>query len=75
MSLRDRRQLGAIHLSYGTACVLLASDADAREEEHSPAVRTRDLKHSSTFRNYKQPELRFRALLVEGTSEMQLAMS
>jgi hypothetical protein len=33
----------AILLTYGTVRVLLADDAEARKEEHSPAVRTRDL--------------------------------
>jgi hypothetical protein len=32
--------------------ILLAGDAEAREEEHRRAVRTRGLKRSSTFRNY-----------------------
>ncbi len=41
----------AILLSYATARVLLAGDAEAREE-HRQAVRTRGLKRSSTFRNY-----------------------
>jgi len=41
----------AILLTYGTARVLLARDAEARKEEHSPAVRTRGLKRSSTSRN------------------------
>jgi hypothetical protein len=41
----------------------LASDAKARKEEHRRAVRTRGLKRSSTFRNYTQPEPRFRVLL------------
>jgi hypothetical protein len=42
----------AILLTYGTARVLLASDAEAREEEHRRATPTRGLK--------------FRALLSEG---------
>jgi hypothetical protein len=36
----------AILLTYYTARVLLGGDAEAREEEHSPAVRTRGLKRS-----------------------------
>ena len=41
----------AILLTYGTARMLLARDAEARKEEHSPAVRTRGLERSSTSRN------------------------
>jgi hypothetical protein len=55
----------AILLTYGTARVLLAGDAEVREE-HSQAVHARGLKWSSTFRNYTQSEPRFRALLTEG---------
>jgi hypothetical protein len=42
---------------------------EAREEEHSPEVRTRGLKQSSTFRNYTQFEPRFRVLLTEGDTK------
>jgi hypothetical protein len=64
-----------ILLSYGRARVLLDSDTKARKEEHSPEVRTRSLKRSSTFGNYIQSESRFRVLLTEGTSEVQFALS
>ena len=37
----------------GTACVLLAGDAKAREEEFKRAASARGLNRSSTFRNYK----------------------
>jgi hypothetical protein len=52
---------------------LLAGDAEAREE-HRQAVRTRGLKQSSTFRNYTHSAPRFHALLVEGASEVKLAL-
>jgi hypothetical protein len=64
----------AILLTYGTARVLLAGDAEAREE-HRQAVRTRGLEWWSKFQTTKQSEMRFRALLTEGTSEVQPAMS
>jgi hypothetical protein len=51
----------AILLTYGTARVLSASAAEAREEKHRRAVRTRGLKRSSPFRNYSHSEPRFRA--------------
>jgi hypothetical protein len=35
---------------------------------------TRGLKRSSTFRNYTHSEPRFRALLAEAASEMELAL-
>jgi hypothetical protein len=54
--------------------VLLASDAEAREEEYRRAVRTRGLEWSSTFRNYTQSEPRFRALLTEGVFEVEAAL-
>jgi hypothetical protein len=50
-----------ILLNYATARILLACDAKARKEEHSPAVRIRGPKRSSTFRNYTHSEPRFRA--------------
>jgi hypothetical protein len=53
--------------------VLLAGEAEAREE-HRQAVRTRGLKQSSTFRNYTHSEPRFRTLLAEGASEVELAL-
>jgi hypothetical protein len=64
----------AILLSYGPARVLLAGNAEAKEQEYRRAVPTRGLKRSSTFRNYTHPELRFRAYLTKGASEMELAL-
>ena len=64
----------AILLTYGTARVLLAGDAEARKEEHRRAVRTRGLKRSSTFRNYTHSEPMFRALLTGEDSNLQLAL-
>jgi hypothetical protein len=55
-------------------CVLLAGDAEAREE-YMQAVRTRALKRTSTFRNRTHSEPRFRALLLSGEpSGVQLAL-
>ena len=62
----------AILLTYGTARVLLARDAEARKEEHSPAVRTRGLKRWLTFRNDTHSGTRFRARLTEGVSNLTL---
>jgi hypothetical protein len=62
----------AILLTYGTARVLLAGDAEAREE-HRQAVRTRGLEWWLTFRNYTHSEPTFRAVLTGGASEMELA--
>jgi hypothetical protein len=64
----------AILLTYGTIRVLLAGDAEAREEEYRRAAHTRGLKRSSTFRNYTHSEPRFHALLTEGASEIELAL-
>jgi hypothetical protein len=61
-------------LTYGTACALLAGDAEPREEEYSQAVRARGLKLSSTFRNYTHSEPRFCVLLTEGASELELGV-
>jgi len=62
----------AILLTYGTARVLLAGDAEAGRSAWR-AVTTRGLKRSSTFRNYTHSEPRFRALLTEGaTRQMEL---
>ena len=55
----------AILLSCGEARILLAADAEARKSTWLK-VRTRDLKRSSTFRNYIHSEPRFRTLLTEG---------
>jgi hypothetical protein len=61
-------------LTYGTACVLLVDDADAKEEDTWRAARTRGLEWSLTFRNYTHSEPRFCALLTEGASEVKLAL-
>jgi antibiotic biosynthesis monooxygenase (ABM) superfamily enzyme len=63
----------AILLTYGTARVLLAGDAEAREE-HRQAVRTRGLEWWLTFPNYTHSEPRFHARLSEGASEIELAL-
>jgi hypothetical protein len=60
----------AILLTYSMARVLLADDAEAREEEHRRTVRTRGLEWSSTIRNYTHFEPRFRALLTEGSAKV-----
>ena len=60
----------------GTACVLLAGDAKAREEEFKRAASARGLNRSSTFRNYTHSEPRFRVLLTEdGTQRLELSRS
>ena len=64
----------AILLTYGTARILLAGDAEAREEDYRRAAPTRGLKRSSTFQNYTHSEPRFRALLTKGASELKLAL-
>ncbi len=56
----------------GTAHALLACDAEARGMASSPVKR--GLKQSSTFRNYIHSEPRFRALLTEGASQVELAL-
>jgi hypothetical protein len=53
--------------------VILANDAEAREEQRR-AVRTRGLERSSTFRNYTHSEPRFRALVTEEASEIEVAL-
>jgi competence protein ComEC len=64
----------AILLSYGTARVLLAGDAEAREEEYMAGGPTRGLKRSSGFRSTKRSELKFRTVLTEdGTRRIELA--
>ncbi len=61
---RDQRQLGGDPpRSYGR--VLLAGDAEAREEECMANRTTRGLKRSSGCINTKRSELRLRALLTE----------
>ena len=65
----------ALLLSYGTARILLASDAEVREEEeYRRAAPTRGPKRSSTFRNYTHFEPRFRALRAEGASEVEVVL-
>jgi antibiotic biosynthesis monooxygenase (ABM) superfamily enzyme len=63
----------AILLTYGTARVLLAGDAEAREE-HRQAVRTRGLEWWLTFPNYTHSEPRFRALLTEEAPEVEVGL-
>lgn len=58
----------AILLTYGTARLLLAGDAEAREEYMARGP-YRDLKRSLGFTSTKVPDLRFRALLTEGGAE------
>jgi len=64
----------AILLTYGTARVLLACDAEVREENIRQAVPIRGLKRLSMFRNYTHSEPRFRALLIKGASEVEVAL-
>ncbi len=60
----------AILLTYGTARILLAGDAEAREEEYmANGPYTGPLTVPSTFRNYTYSEPRFRALLTEGGAQ------
>jgi len=59
----------AILLTYGTARVLLAGDAEGREE-HRQAVRTRGLEWWLTFPKYTHSEPRFRALLTQGDAQV-----
>ena len=54
----------AILMSYATARILLASDADAKEGTW-PAAPARGLKLSSGLRSAKQPEVHSRARLTE----------
>jgi hypothetical protein len=56
----------AILLTYATACVLLAGDAEARITWRAASARG--------FRNYTHSAPGFRALLIEGASEVQLAL-
>jgi hypothetical protein len=67
-----RSLLVIILLSYGRLCILLAGDAEAREEYRRGAP-TRDLKWWLTFRKYTHSEPRFRALLNEGVFEIELS--
>jgi hypothetical protein len=65
--------LVAILLTYATARILLAGDAAAREEDMASAA-TRGLKRSSRFETTKQFEVKFRALLTEEASKVQLTL-
>jgi hypothetical protein len=58
----------AILLSYGTARLLLACDAEYGWSTWRTAG-TRGLERSSGFKSTKQPELCFRALLTEGDAQ------
>jgi hypothetical protein len=62
-----------ILLSYGRSCILLAGDAEAREE-YRRAAPTRALKWWSKFQTTKHSEPHFRLLLTEGASEVALAL-
>jgi hypothetical protein len=62
----------AILPTYGTACVLLAGDAEGRVTRQ--VVHARGLKRLSRFETTKQSQLRFRARLTEGASEVELAL-
>ena len=59
----------AILLTYGTARVLLAGDAEARKSTW-PAAPTRGLKRLSKFKTTKSSELKFRAVLTESVTRM-----
>jgi hypothetical protein len=58
--------------TYGEARVLLAGDAEGRRKSTWRAVRTPFPSRSSTSRSYTRSELRFRALLIEGVSDLAL---
>jgi hypothetical protein len=65
----------AILLAYGAAASSwLATPRLGRRSTWPPAP-TRDFERSSTFRNYTHSELRFRAMLTGGATEMRLALS
>jgi hypothetical protein len=53
-------------LTYGTARILLAGDAEANEEEYMANGPYIGPSRSSKFRNYTHSEPRFRTLLTEG---------
>jgi hypothetical protein len=55
----------AIILTYGTACVLLAGDTEAKGRSTWRIAATRGFEWSSTFRNYIRSKSKFRALLTE----------
>jgi beta-lactamase superfamily II metal-dependent hydrolase len=65
----------AILLTYATARVLLAGDAEARQEEY---IGERPLQEASyghqSSETYTQSEPRLRALPAEGVSEVELAL-
>jgi len=64
----------AILLTYSTARVLLAGDAEVRGRVTWQVAPTRGLGWSSTFRNYTHSEPGFRAQLTERASEMEVAL-
>jgi hypothetical protein len=64
-----------ILLSYGTARVLLAGDAEAREEEYMAGGPYTGPLTVINVRNYTHSEPRFRALLTEGQSEPPPSLS
>ena len=51
----------------------VAGDAETKED-YRRAAPTRGLKRSSGFETTKQSELRFRVLLTEGASEVELGL-
>jgi hypothetical protein len=55
------------------ARVLLAGEIEVREE-YMAGIPTRGLKRLSRFESTKSSDLRFRALLADGTSEVELAL-
>jgi len=63
-------QWGALFLTYGTARILLAGDAEAREEEYmAGGPYTGPLTPWSTPQTTNKSELRFSALLAESGAE------
>ncbi len=75
-SLRERRAhpgIGVGAQQQPLRWVVHVGDVEARESMWR-AVRTRGLKRSSKFETTKSSDLRFRALLTEGASEVELAL-
>jgi hypothetical protein len=54
--------------------MLLACDAEAREEEYMASGPYTGLSRSSTFPKYSHSEPKFRALLTGGASKVELAL-
>jgi hypothetical protein len=76
-SQRDQRQLSvAILLTYGTARVLLAGDAEAREEEYmANGPYTGPMPVINVPKLHTLSEPRFRALLTKGSARRLELMS